>query len=380
MGERYISGPSLSLPEGVEGMTEPASVFDHPEFDDHEQVLFCRDAANGLFAIIAVHSTALGPAAGGCRMRPYPTAGDALTDVLRLSRGMSYKSALAGLPLGGGKSVIMADPARIDKADLLRSFSRQVQSLGGRYWTAIDVGVDTQNADVMAEQCDYIFARASQYPDGFNPSHFTSLGGFTGIRAVVRHVLRRDDLHGVRVAVQGLGNTGHDLCRQLHDAGAELVIADVNDAAVRAVVDAYGAVPVDPALIHAQDVDVFAPCALGGVINDETVPQIRAKAVCGLANNQLQQARHATDMESRGITYVPDYVVNSGGMIGASTVIFATPDRDASLRRILGLHDTILSILEQAAAEGRPAADVADEMARARIATAANQPTVQTPR
>ena len=344
--------------------------FEHPEFDQHEQILFCRDAAAGLFGIVAIHSTVLGPAAGGCRMHLYATVNDALTDVLRLSRGMSYKSAVAGLPLGGGKCVIVADPARPDKADLLRSFSRHVQSLGGRYWTAIDVGVGPRDADILAERCDYIFARASQYPDGFNPSLFTALGGFTGIRAAAKHALQRDHLRGARVAVQGLGNTGRDLCRQLHEAGAHLVVADIDDDALRFVVDAYGAMPVDPARIHAQDVDVFAPCAMGAVINDETLPQLKAKIVCGLANNQLREPRHGAALRARGITYVPDYVVNAGGMMGASTLIFATPDREASIQRILGLYDTILSILRTADAEGRPASDVADDMAKARMTAA----------
>jgi leucine dehydrogenase len=344
------------------------SPFAHPEFDHHEQVLFCHDQAAGLFGIIAIHSTALGPAAGGCRMYPYATADEALTDVLRLSRGMTYKNAVAGLPLGGGKSVIVADPARPDKATLLRAFSRHVQALGGRYWTAIDVGVGPADADVLAEQCDYVFARASQYPDGFGPSQFTALGGFAGIRAVAKYVLGRDDLRGVRVAVQGLGSTGRELCRLLHDAGAALWVADVAGEAVRFVVDAYGATPVDPAVIHAQDVDVFAPCALGGVIDDRTLPQLRARAVCGVANNQLRAPRHGAALRERGIAYVPDYVVNAGGMIGASTVIFSTADHDASVRKILGLYDTVLSILQRADAEGRPSSDVADDLARARMA------------
>jgi leucine dehydrogenase len=222
------------------------SPFSHPEFDHHEQVLYCHDAATGLRGIIAVHSTALGPAAGGCRMHPYASEEDALTDVLRLSRGMSYKNAMANLPLGGGKGVIIADPSRRDKAELLRAFSRHVQALGGRYWTAIDVGVGPEDADILAENCDYIFARASQYPDGFNPSLFTAFGGFVGIKAVVEHVWNKTDLTGLRVAIQGLGVTGRDLARQLHEAGAQLVVADVKDEAVRYVVENFGARRVDP--------------------------------------------------------------------------------------------------------------------------------------
>jgi len=345
-------------------------VFEHPEFDGHEQVVFCHGAASGLVAIIAIHSTALGPACGGCRMFPYASVDDALTDVLRLSRGMTYKNAVAGLPLGGGKAVVVADPGLPSKADLLRAFALNVQSLGGRYWTSIDIGVTPQDADVMAEVCDYVFGTASEQPEGFSPSEYTARGGFAGIRAVAKHVFERDDLGGLVVAVQGLGGTGSRLCRLLHEVGAKLVVADVTDDAVTPIVEAYGATPVDPAAIHAQDVDVFAPCAMGAVINDETLPEIRARAICGLANNQLAEPRHGLGLRDRGIAYVPDYVVNAGGMIGASRGIFATPDLDASLRQIEGLYDTILEILEQADSSGRASSEVADDLARARISAA----------
>jgi len=346
------------------------TVFTHQDFDQHEQVLFCNDPSVGLQAIIAIHSTALGPAAGGCRMHPYATVDNALTDVLRLSKGMSYKSSVAGLPLGGGKCVIIADPSRADKPQLLRAFSKHVQSLNGRYWTAIDVGVGPKDADVLAENCDYIFARASQYEPGFNPSSFTALGGFTGIKAAAAHVWGREDLTGLKVAIQGLGATGADLAGQLHAAGAELVVADVRDEVVKDIVEKYGAIAVSPQAIHAQEVDVFAPCAMGAIINDVTLPQLKAKVVCGLANNQLAEPRHGVALQQRGIAYVPDYVVNAGGMMGASTVIFDTPSHEASIKRIHGLFDTIRSILSQADESGRPSSDVADEIAERRMAEA----------
>ena len=346
------------------------SVFEHPEFDHHEDVVFCHDAETGLVGIIAIHSTALGPAAGGCRMYPYASIDDALTDVLRLSRGMSYKNSAAGLPLGGGKCVIVADPTRPDKADLLRAMAEHVQTLGGRYWTAIDVGMTPADADILAERSDYVFTRASQYPDGFNPSHFTALGCFSAIRAVAKHDFDRDDLTGLRVAVQGVGSTGRDLARRLHEAGAELVVADVNAAAVEDVVASFGATADDPATIHAADVDIFAPCALGAILNDATIPELRAKAVCGMANNQLAEPRHAEMLKDRGITYVPDYVANAGGIMGSSTVIFTTPDRDEAMERIAGLYDTVLAILEQADAEDRLPCEIADERALARMQAA----------
>jgi len=196
-------------------------------------------------------------------MYPYASEGEALTDVLRLSKGMSFKNAVAGLPLGGGKSVIIADPSQPNKETLLRAFSHYVQQLNGRYWTAIDIGVGPEDADILAENCDFIFARASQYEAGFNPSLFTALGGYTGIRAIAKHVWGYDGVAGLKVAVQGLGQTGSDICRQLNEAGASLFVADVNSDTVRQVVERFGANPVAPDEIHSLDVDVFAPCAMG---------------------------------------------------------------------------------------------------------------------
>ncbi len=346
-------------------------IFEHQDFDGHEQVVFCSEPAVGLSAIIAIHSTALGPAAGGCRMQPYESEDAALADVLRLSQGMSFKNALADLPLGGGKCVIIADPASPKKPALLRAFSQHVQRLAGEFWTAIDVGVSPADADVMAEQCDYIFARASQYEEGFNPSAFTALGGFNGIRSAVAHVHGHDDLEGVRVAIQGLGATGSRLARHLHDVGAKLIVADVNDAAVADVVARFGATAVAPENIHAQDVDVFAPCAMGAVLNDATIPELRAAIVCGLANNQLAEPRHGATLRERGIAYVPDFVVNAGGVMGAATVIYGPPSRDESLAKIDGLFDTITSILRTADERGTPSSQIADELAQAKIDEAA---------
>jgi leucine dehydrogenase len=342
------------------------SVFTHPEYD-HEQVIYCHDPSIGLKGIIAIHSTALGPAAGGCRMYPYASEEEALTDVLRLSKGMSYKSSVAGLPLGGGKCVIIADASSPNKPELLRSFSRFVQQLNGKYWTAIDVGVGPEDADILAENCDFIFARASQYEPGFNPSLFTALGCYTGIRAAAKHVWGRDDVAGLKVAVQGVGQTGSDICRQLHEAGAELVVSDMNDEAVKRMVDRYGATAVSPEAIHTQDVDILAPCAMGATINEATIPDIKAKAICGVANNQLAKETDGAALQQRGITYVPDYVVNAGGMMGASTVIYAKPSRKESNKKILGLYDTILSILDTADKSGQPSSVVADQMAVERI-------------
>lgn len=344
-------------------------LFDHPDFDDHEQVLFCSDPATGLRGIIALHSTALGPAAGGCRMHPYANDAQALADVLRLSKGMTYKNAVAGLPLGGGKCVIIGDPNDPKKPDLLRAFARHVQSLAGKYWTAIDIGVGPADADILAEECDYVFARASQYEAGFNPSAFTALGGFVGIKAAVDVVLGRKDLRGVSVAVQGLGATGYAVCEHLHGVGAILTVADVREDVVAQAVSEFGATAVSPDRIHAADVDVFAPCALGAGLNDETIPDIKAKIICGLANNQLAEPHHGQVLADAGIAYVPDYLVNAGGMMGASTVIFSEPSRAQSVKQIEGLHDTLSTILTRARDENRPSSDIADAMATQTIKT-----------
>lgn len=300
-------------------------------------------------------------------MYPYKSTNDALTDVLRLSKGMSYKNSVAGLPLGGGKSVVIADPKRPDKHKLLKAFSHHVQNLSGRYWTAIDIGVGPADADIMAEQCDFIFARASQYEQGFNPSSFTALGGFVGIKAVVSHVWGKQNLNGMRFAIQGLGATGSDLAKRLNEEGAQLVVADVDENRVKDTVERYGAEAVLPEHVHRSDVDVFVPCAMGAVLNDQTIPEIKAKAICGLANNQLANERHGVVLQNRNIAYVPDYVVNAGGMIGASTIIYETPNREKSEQKIHNLYDTITSILKTADIQKKSTSEVADSLAKDRI-------------
>ncbi|MEM7411060.1 MAG: Glu/Leu/Phe/Val dehydrogenase dimerization domain-containing protein [Myxococcota bacterium] len=339
-------------------------LFEHPEFDGHEQVVFCHDPEADLRAVIAIHSTRLGPAAGGCRMYDYASVEDAVHDVLRLSHGMTLKSAVAGLPLGGGKGVILADPRAPGKAERLRAFGRHVQRLAGQYWTAMDVGVGPADVEGMVDVCDYVFTCTSHYPDGFDPSQFTSLGGFTGIRAVAAHAFGKDDLEGLRVAVQGVGSTGRDLCRQLHAAGTRLVVADVDPAATAYAVDHFDAIPAEPDAIYDQDVDIFAPCALGGVINDATLPRLRARAVCGLANNQLAEPRHGEELRRRGILYAPDFVVNAGGMIGASRIIYAEMDRERSFQQIHGIADTLREIFERADRSERAPETVALDVAQ----------------
>ena len=344
------------------------SVFDHPDFDDHEQIIFCRDAGVGLSAIIAIHASRRGPAAGGCRMYPYATPDDALRDVLRLSRGMSYKNALAGLALGGGKAVIIADPRAGNKQPLLSAFAKQVQKLNGRYWTAIDVGVGVEDIAIMARDTDYVFCLTDERAGRLNPAVFTALGGFVALKATKARLTGTDELAGTRIAIQGLGQTGMDLCRQVVEAGGTVIATDVNEGALSEARDRYGAVIVEPDEIYAADADIFAPCALGAVLNDETIPKLKAKAVCGVANNQLAAPRHAAMLQARGILYAPDYVVNAGGVIYGSDDIFKTHDNSEAETKVRAIRDMLTEIFDTAASAGRTTADVADELARRRMA------------
>jgi leucine dehydrogenase len=340
------------------------SVFDNSEYDNHEQVLFCRDREAGLFAIIAIHDTTLGPAAGGCRMWPYASVNDAVTDVLRLSQAMSYKNALAGLPLGGGKSVIIGDPNKEKNEKLLTSFARFVQRLCGQYYTAEDIGIGINDVEVLARESDYVFGLTTTG----DPSPFTARGCFEGIRAAVKHKLSRGSLDGLKVAVQGVGNVGRFVCKNLNEAGAELIIADVNPEAIAYAVENFGAKVVAPDEIYSQDVDIFSPCAIGGVLNDDTIPQLKTSIVAGVANNQLAEARHDQLLHDRGILYAPDYVINAGGMLNASGDIFGQYNVNQVMERVTGLYNATLRIFEMAQQEGRLASEVADDLARQKIA------------
>ena len=264
------------------------NTFAHPEFAAHEQVVFCHDDESGLRAIIAIHSTRLGPAAGGVRMWSYESDDHALTDALRLSRAMSYKNALAGLPLGGGKSVIIGDSETQKSPELLKAFAQHVQRLGGTYWCAEDVGMGDKDIEVLGDHCDYVFGLPGEVGD---PSPYTAEGVFMGMRAAVEHRFGSWG-PGLRVAVQGIGKVGYHLCELLHEADVQLVVADIANSAVQQPVEKLGAVAVGIDEIYSADVEVFAPCALGGVINDDTIGQLRAKVVAGAANNQLATPLH----------------------------------------------------------------------------------------
>ncbi|MFC1404881.1 MULTISPECIES: Glu/Leu/Phe/Val dehydrogenase dimerization domain-containing protein [Streptacidiphilus] len=342
--------------------------------DSHEQVVLCHDRDSGLKAVIAIHSTALGPALGGTRFHPYASEEEAVQDALNLARGMSYKNALAGLDLGGGKAVIIGDPApRAEGGDkseaLLRAYGRFVQSLGGRYVTACDVGTYVADMDVVARECDYVTGRSPEHGGAGDSSVLTAFGVFQGMRASAQHRWGSPSLEGRRVGVAGIGKVGHYLVRHLVEEGARVVVTDVRAEAVERVRAEHPQVEVvadADALIRA-DLDVYAPCALGGALDDTTVPALTAGIVCGAANNQLAHPGVEKDLADRGILYAPDYVVNAGGVIQVADEIqgFVFERARAKAAKIF---DTTLEIFDRARADGVPPAVSADRLAERRMA------------
>lgn len=346
-------------------------LFDHADFDAHEQVIFCADADAGLRAIIAIHDTTLGPALGGCRMWPYASDAEALTDALRLSRGMTYKSAMAGLPLGGGKSVIIGNPRTGKSESLLRAMGRGVERAGGRYIVAEDSGTTVADMAVIARETAHVAGIHDKATgDGGrrsgDPSPATAYGVFVGLTAAVRHALGLTDLDGLRVAVQGVGNVGGHLARLLKDAGARLILADIDAARVMVLARELGAEAATVDRIFDADVDVFAPCALGAVLNDDTIPRLRCRVVAGAANNQLGRPHHGEEVRRRGILYAPDYVINAGGIIDIHHERIGY-DPDRAIRHIETIGPTLEAIFARADAEGQPTGVIADAMARERI-------------
>ena len=333
------------------------------------KVVHFEEPDTGLNALIAVHDATLGPACGGCRIRPYENFEAALDDVTRLSRGMTFKNALGGIPFGGGKAVIIADP-RTDKTEaMLRAFGRAVESLEELYYTAEDSGVSEHDLDIVRTETTFVAGLPSDGRGG-NPSPFTARGVFRGVEAAVRFKLGRRDLEGVRVAILGVGAVGMTLCELLNEAGATLVVADVNEAAVREAVERFGATAVSPADCVAADVDVFAPCALGGAINERTIGLLKAPIVAGAANNQLSVPEMDAALMARGVLYAPDYVINAAGVISVGLEILGTWNAEELGRRIDRIGDTLTAIFERSAREQRPTGEIADAMAMDVIAKA----------
>ncbi len=339
------------------------SVFTSENFDRHESLIFKNDEESGLKAIIAIHNTVRGPALGGCRMWPYATEEEAISDALRLSRGMTYKSAMVDLSYGGGKAVIIGDPKRDKSEKLLRSFGRMVESLAGRYYTGEDVGMTVPDMDIVAEETNCALGLSDGTGD---PSKATSFGVLKGIQAAMKFKYGRDDLKGVRVAVQGLGNVGFHLCEYLNQADASLVVTDIDPAKAKRVAEKFEAVVAEPDKIHSANVDVFSPCALGAIINDQSLPEIRASIIAGSANNQLAEPHHGEELMAKDILYAPDYVVNAGGLIDVANV---SEDYDAekTLDQVARIYDRLLEIFAKSVADGQSTASVADSLAEERF-------------
>jgi len=318
----------------------------------HEGLYRVEDRPLGLLGFIALHSTQLGPAAGGLRMRPYVSEDEAIEDVLRLSRGMTFKNAAADLPLGGGKTVILGDPARDKTPALLRAMGRAVQELGGRYWTAEDMGMTPADMAVIATETAFVAGLAGGTHGSGDPSPVTARGVFNAIRTALRHRHGEAGLRGKTVAIQGLGNVGRNLCGLLAEAGARLIVADVDAGRCQDARAAWGAELADVSKIHAAPADVFAPCAIGAVLNARTIPEIQAEIVAGGANNQLAASQDAEALHRRGILYAPDFVANGGGIINVAAEILQRTDRETWVaEKLARLDATMTAILRRAADE-----------------------------
>ena len=350
------------------------SVFKHAEFDRHEAIHYFDDPLTGLKAIIAVHSTALGPAAGGCRRWQYATDADALTDVLRLSRGMTYKNAIAGLPFGGGKAVILADDNVPKSPELFRALGRYVDSLGGSYITAEDVGINVDDMRYTREETRYVSGLPqSGESAGGDPSPWTALGVFLGIQAAAKARLGKESLEGLSVAVQGVGHVGFHVCRLLGEAGAKLIVADVNRDNLQRVTDAVAVTEVSPRDILFQDIDILAPCALGNVLNLETISRIKAKVIAGAANNQLAAEIDGQRLADRGILYAPDYVINAGGVISVAREYLGQSSEDEVRAEVNGIPERLHEIFSESEKNGKPTNVIADELAQRIVASAGSE-------
>jgi len=342
-------------------------VFSHPEARGHEQVVFCRHEASGLRAVIAVHDTTLGPALGGCRMWPYVDEADAVRDVLRLSRGMTYKAACAGLDLGGGKSVILGDPRKDKSEALFRAFGRYVDSLGGRYITAEDVGTSVADMEWISRETRHVTGKSAATGGSGDPSPVTAWGVFHGMKAACERAFGSSSLEGRRVAIQGVGNVGRNLARYLHEQGARLFVSDIDGERVEKVARECQATVVADRELLSLDVDVFAPCALGGVLDDAGIAALRARVVAGAANNQLEdEDRHGRALAARGIVYAPDYVINAGGLINVSAELRGQ-SLDKARDDAAGIYRTVHDILRLADAEGIPTTTASNRLAEERI-------------
>jgi leucine dehydrogenase len=342
-------------------------IFERMSRHDHEQFVLCYDEGSGLKAIIAIHDTTLGPALGGSRMWPYASEDEALEDVARLSRGMTYKAAAAGLNLGGGKAVIIGDPRRDKSEAMFRAFGRFIQGLAGRYITAEDVGTTVPDMVHVRMETQYVTGIPSALGGSGDPSPFTALGVFRGMKACAKKVFGSEDLGGRRVAIQGMGSTGYYLASYLKEEGAKLVVTDIDAERVKRAVTDLGAEAVAPEAIYDADVDVFSPAALGGIINDDTIPRLRAKIVAGSANNVLgDEEKHGAELQKRGILYAPDFVINAGGLINVANELVGY-NKELATAQVNAIGGIIERILDIAESEKMPTWLAANKFAESRI-------------
>lgn len=341
-------------------------IFSYMEQYDYEQLVFCQDEASGLKAIIAIHDTTLGPALGGTRMWTYESEEAAIEDALRLAKGMTYKNAAAGLNLGGGKTVIIGDPRKDKNEEMFRAFGRYIQGLNGRYITAEDVGTTVADMDLIHEETDYVTGISPAFGSSGNPSPVTAYGVYRGIKAAAKEAFGTDSLEGKTIAVQGVGNVAYNMCRHLHEEGANLIVTDINKEAVQRAVDEFGAKAVDINDIYGVDCDIFAPCALGAIINDETIPQLKAKVIAGAANNQLKETRHGDAIHEMGIVYAPDYVINAGGVINVADELYGY-NSERAMKKVEQVYNNVERVIEIAKRDNVPTYVAADRMAEERI-------------
>ena len=345
-------------------------IFDYLEKYDYEQLVLCHDSASGLRAIICIHDTTLGPALGGTRMWQYDSEDAAIVDALRLARGMTYKNAAAGLNLGGAKAVIIGDPKKDKSEALFRAFGRYVQSLGGRYLTAEDVGTCVEDMDYIKMETNYVAGLTSVARSSGDPSPVTAYGTWKGIKACAKEVWGHDSLEGKTIAVQGLGHVGFAVCKFLRQEGAELIVTDINSDNVKRAVKELGAAAVSPDEIFDVQCDIFSPCALGAIINDDTLPKLTCKVIAGCANNQLKEERHGDILYERGILYAPDFIINAGGVINVyDEMLEGGYQHERALRKVDAIYHNIEKVIAISKRDRIPTYKAADILAEERIKT-----------
>ncbi len=354
-------------------LKKAAPVFGQVSFDDHEQIVFCNDKDTGLKAIIGIHNTVLGPALGGTRMWNYTSEWEAVNDVLRLSRGMTFKSAITGLNLGGGKAVIIGDAKKDKTPELMKRFGEFVHSLGGKYITAEDVGMETSDMDTVREVTPYVTGISEAKGGAGNPSPITAYGVFMGLKASAKFKYGSDDLEGKKVLVQGIGHVGETLVDYLVHDGAEVFLSDINEERLQEVSKKYGAKIFSEKDIYSADVDIYAPCALGATINDDTIDRLKVDIIAGAANNQLaDEVAHGEILQKRGIVYAPDFLINAGGIINVYAEL-ENYDKKEIMRKTENIYNTTLRILEKAAKDDITTHFAALQIAKQRILDRKNQ-------